>query len=89
MSDITILTGFLPIIAAFLVACLGYVKNASSTSAEGFDLVKFGATVIVGGGVTVVMYLTGQPISSENIAVQIAAYSGLIVIGRTLRGYVD
>lgn len=80
MSDTTILTGFLPIIAAFIVAALGYVKNASSTSAEGFDLVKFGATVIVGGGVTVVMYLTGQPISSESIAVQVVAYSGLIVI---------
>ena len=75
-----ILTSILPIIAAVIVASAGYVKNTASTSAEGFDLVKFGATLIVGAGVAVVMLGTGSPISTESIEVQVVAYSGLIVL---------
>lgn len=69
-----------PIVAAVFLASYLYVKQTTGSSPEAFDLVKFSSTVIVGGGIAVFFYLTGSPISSEVIGVQLVTYAGLIVI---------
>jgi hypothetical protein len=68
-----------PIVAAVLLASYMYVKQATGSNPESFDLVKFSATVLVGSGIAVVFYFVGSPISSEAIYVQIIAYSGLVL----------
>lgn len=78
MSDF--LTLIYPILAALIVASAGYVQKITGSNPEKFDLVKFSATVVIGGGITVLMFVTGQPISAESLGFQLVAYSGLIVL---------
>lgn len=68
-----------PIVAAVLLASYMYVKQAIGSTPESFDIVKFSATVIVGSGIAVILYVTGSPISSDAIYIQIVAYSGLVL----------
>ncbi len=69
-----------PIVAAVFVASYLFVSKQTGSSPESFDLVKFASTLIVGGGIAVLFYVTGSPISADAVEVQILAYSALVVI---------
>jgi len=76
------LSAIFPIIAAILTASYLYVAKATGTSPESFDLTKWVSTVIIGGGITVFLMLTGTDVSaitSENIGIQLVAFSGMII----------
>lgn len=76
------LNAFFPIFAAILTASYLYVAKATGNTPESFDLTKWLSTVIVGGAITVVLVVTGTDltaITTDNIALQLIAYSGLII----------
>lgn len=77
------LSAIFPIIAAILTASYLYVAKATGANPENFDLTKWLSTVIIGGGITVGLIITGTDVSaitSDNIGIQMIAYSGLIVL---------
>jgi len=65
------------IVASVVYGLAGYLKNASQ---EDFDVAKFLSTFIVAILVGGVCYITGMPITETNVAEQLMAYTGLIVI---------
>ena len=65
------------VVAAIVFALSGYLKSAKD---EEFDATKFGATILVGALVGVVLYVKGAAITEEAVATQFAAYAGIVVI---------
>lgn len=77
------INAFLPVIAAILTASYLYCAKATGSTPENFDLTKWLSTVIIGGGIAVILVVTGTDvtlITTDNIAMQMIAYSGLIII---------
>ena len=65
------------IVAAIVFAASGYLKSAKD---EEFDVTKFGATILVGALVGVVLYVKGAAITESSVTEQFAAYAGIVVI---------
>jgi diacylglycerol kinase len=64
------------IAAAVVYALTGYFKSVK----EEVDMVKAVTTVIIGVLVGVVLYVGNIPVTAENVAAQMLAYAGLIVL---------
>lgn len=76
------LNAIYPVIAAIITASYLYVAKATGSTPESFDLTKWLSTVIIGAGITVILIVTGTDataITTDNVGLQLMAYSGLIV----------
>lgn len=80
----------LAVLAAVIYAGTGYSKNAARARGDvPFDPVEFGATLLVGAIVGVVLGLSGLHPTEAIITEQLAAYAGIVsIVTMALKGAV-
>lgn len=64
------------ILTAVIYAVIGYAKSVN----EDFSFSKFGATIVLGLIIGIIMYSSGIPITEANVAEQFVAYGGLLYV---------
>ena len=64
------------VISGALYGATGYLK----TQGEKFDVLKFGASAIIGAVIGASMLLAGNPITEQAVETQMAAYAGLTAL---------
>ena len=73
----------LSVIAAVIYSSTGYAKNTARTpkdEKEPFDTAQFGATLLVGAGIGLVMGLSGMHPTEAIITEQLAGYAGIVSV---------
>lgn len=73
------------IVGSFFYALIWYAKTWATTNPpEPFSYTKFAATLIVGGAIGVIFWLSGSPETQENFVDQIVAYGAVTAVVETI-----